>query len=196
MTNPTSPSTTLFTRLSWLQKTAVATLIIGCLSFGALVADAYAQPERAKERRDRVLQGFDPQVLMNALKIRQEVESIRTEVNLTDDQKAQVRAIVEATAPEAKALRESLRSSREAVKTQLVTNPNDTAALDALAKNIAATESDLVQLRISTMGKIASVLSTEQRQTIAKGVTEIRSLADEIKTTVQKNHPELPAGLF
>ncbi|MBI4749309.1 MAG: Spy/CpxP family protein refolding chaperone [Acidobacteria bacterium] len=196
MTNQTSPSTTLFTRLSWLQKTAVATLIIGCLSFGALVADAYAQPERARERRERVLQGFDPQVLMNVLKIRQEVETIRTEVNLTDDQKAQVRAIVEATAPEAKALRESLRSSREAVKTQLVTNPSDTAALDALAKNIAATESDLVQLRVSTMGKIASVLSTEQRQTIAKGATEIRSLADEIKTTVRKNHPELPLDLF
>lgn len=196
MTNQTSPSTTLFPRLSWLQKTALATLIIGCLSFGALVADAYAQPERARERRERVLQGFDPQVLMNALKIRQEVETIRTEVNLTDDQKAQVRAIVEATAPEAKALRESLRSSREAVKTQLVTNPNDTAALEALAKNIAATESDLVQLRVSTMGKIATVLSTEQRQTIAKGATEIRALADEIKTTVRKNHPELPVDLF
>lgn len=84
------------------------------------------------------------------------------EIGLTDDQRASIEAILEATRPEAEAILEAMQEAREAWRESHDPTVFDEAAARAFADAQAGYHADLMVLGMDTAAQVLAVLTAEQ----------------------------------
>jgi len=94
-------------------------------------------------------------------------QRIAEKLNLTDDQKLQIKTILAGEKDNLKPLLTALHDARKNLRAAIhASGASETSVRDASAK-VANAESDLAVERMKLYGKIAPVLADEQRQQIA-----------------------------
>lgn len=117
------------------------------------------------------------------------LEHMADHLDLTDEQRDAVRNVLEASKPEAEALREQWRANREALE---ALDPDD-AAYETELNNIAlsngelATRGTLLFTRVRT--EIDAVLTDEQREKLERGKDRMRRHAEH-----RRDRPDRPHG--
>ena len=84
-------------------------------------------------------------------------------LDLTDDQKAQMKAIFEAQQTNAKPLRQQLRAKEQALHAAETATDFNAQAIRAASLDLAATETELTVLRAEAMHKALAILTPEQQ---------------------------------
>lgn len=116
-----------------------------------------ADPSGAPSRRARIFQ------------------RIAERLNLTDDQKSQIKDILVGEKDTLKPLLMSLHQSRENLHAAIHASDATEASVHAASAKVASAESDLAVERMKIYAKIAPILTDEQRQQIS----DMEQRADE-----------------
>jgi Spy/CpxP family protein refolding chaperone len=95
------------------------------------------------------------------------LEKIKTELDLSDAQVDQLKAIMKATHEENAQYREQMHGTLKAVATTLLANPNDVAGAQAVLDQQAAAEKVLKTNLLVAASKALNVLTPEQRTKLA-----------------------------
>lgn len=103
-------------------------------------------------------------------------QRIAQRLNLTDDQKAQIKAILRSERDTLKPLVSSLHTARENLRAAIRASDANETTVRAASARVAAVEADLAVERMKIYGKIAPILTDEQRQQIS----EFEQSADDI----------------
>jgi Spy/CpxP family protein refolding chaperone len=88
-------------------------------------------------------------------------------VNLTDAQKADVRAVLEAAKPEAEAIAAALKADREALRAELEKTPPDPCTVGSAALQLHADRLAAKALFEKTRDAVLAVLTPEQKAKLA-----------------------------
>ncbi len=96
----------------------------------------------------------------------QMMEKVYTQAGVSDEQKAQIKAIHESYKPQLQSLRESGKSLREQKKTLDPVSANYVANVQALFDQGHANKRQAVTLRAQMKNEIANILTAEQRAEI------------------------------
>lgn len=96
--------------------------------------------------------------------MRGHLERMMDRLEVTDQQRADIRAILDETRPQMKALREQTKATRAKIHKQMQADVYDEAALSALADEQGAALKSKIVLRTAMMHRIHAVLSPEQRE--------------------------------
>jgi Spy/CpxP family protein refolding chaperone len=94
-------------------------------------------------------------------------QRIAQRLNLTDDQKAQIKTILRSEKDTLKPLLGQLHAARENLRTAIRASDANETTVRAAAARVAAVEADLAVERMKIYGKIAPILTDEQRQQIS-----------------------------
>lgn len=99
---------------------------------------------------------------------------ILRQLNLTDTQREQIRALVEAERPQSneQSPARTLRELQRSLRTAIFADTPDTAQIDQLRAAVAEAEAAVLAARVDLQLKIAQVLTPEQRK-------QARELADQ-----------------
>jgi protein CpxP len=97
---------------------------------------------------------------------------LKTELNLSDAQVEQIKAIMKETHEQNAGFRDQLHGTLKDVATTLLTNPNDVAGAQAVVDRQAAAERELKTNLIAAASKALNVLTPEQRTKLALHLTE------------------------
>jgi Spy/CpxP family protein refolding chaperone len=89
------------------------------------------------------------------------------ELNLTGDQKTQIRAVLKADKDVLAGLAGQLREARQNLRTAIHASDANETAVRAASANVASAEADLAVERMKLYGKIAPILTDEQRRQIS-----------------------------
>lgn len=89
------------------------------------------------------------------------------QLNLTDDQKAQMKAIHEQERQQAGATMKDLMQAHQDLRAQVFADNPDAAQIAALEAKINALQKDQLAARVDMDGKIAAILTPEQRKIMA-----------------------------
>ncbi|HEX8922233.1 MAG TPA: Spy/CpxP family protein refolding chaperone, partial [Pyrinomonadaceae bacterium] len=90
------------------------------------------------------------------------------ELNLTEDQKAQIKKIADSAEESTKALREQMRSLHESQPDPLSAGTFDEAAVRAAAQARANVQVELEVAHARTMSQVLAVLTTEQKAQLSE----------------------------
>ncbi|HSS21098.1 MAG TPA: periplasmic heavy metal sensor [Pyrinomonadaceae bacterium] len=88
------------------------------------------------------------------------------ELNLSPDQRQQIRAIRENNRAERTAIQERLKAANEALNQAVNAESPDEAAVDQRLKEVAAAQAAVMRMRLLTEIRIRRVLTVEQRETL------------------------------
>jgi Spy/CpxP family protein refolding chaperone len=105
---------------------------------------------------------------------------IAERLNLTDDQKSQIKAILSGEKDSLKTLLGQLHDARTNLRTAIQAADANETSVRAAAARVASAEADLAVERMKLFGKIAPILTDEQRQKIS----EISQRLDEFSDNV------------
>ncbi len=94
-------------------------------------------------------------------------QRLAEKLNLTDDQKAQIKAVLSGEKGALTALLGQLHDARKALRAAIHASDANETSVRAAAAKVAAVEGDLAVERMKIYGKIAPILTDEQRQQIA-----------------------------
>ena len=94
-------------------------------------------------------------------------QRIAQRLNLTDDQKAQIKTVLRSEKDTRRPLLEQLHSSRQNLRAAIRASDANETTVRAEAAKVAAAEADLAVERMKIYGKIAPILTDEQRRQIA-----------------------------
>jgi Spy/CpxP family protein refolding chaperone len=92
---------------------------------------------------------------------------IAEKLNLTDDQKAQIKTILRGEKGTLMSLLGRLHDTRKALRAAIHASDANETSVRAAAARVAAVEGDLAVERMKIYGKIAPILTDEQRRQIA-----------------------------
>ncbi|MGH7993188.1 MAG: Spy/CpxP family protein refolding chaperone [Limisphaerales bacterium] len=95
-------------------------------------------------------------------------QRIAQRLNLTDDQKAQIKTILRSEKDTLKPLLGQLHSARENLRAAIRAGDANETTVRAAAAGVAAVEADLAVERMKIYGKIAPILTDEQRRQISE----------------------------
>jgi len=95
-------------------------------------------------------------------------QRIAERLNLTDDQKAQIKTILRSERGTLKPLVSSLHTARENLRAAIQASDANETTVRAAAAKVAAVEADLAVERMKIFGKIAPILTDEQRQQLSE----------------------------
>lgn len=95
------------------------------------------------------------------------LSKLKSELDLTDAQSAQIKAIFKATHEQNKEFHQQLRGGFHQVAATLIANPNDVAAAQALIDQHEAAERAWKASLLSSASKALNVLTPEQRAKLA-----------------------------
>jgi Spy/CpxP family protein refolding chaperone len=123
-------------------------------------------------------------ILQTVFAIGDSLKTLAKDVNLTDAQKGQIKAIVTSVKPQAEDLHKQLETKRKELRGVLLSANPDQAQLQALTQDIANINSQLTVFRIQTATQITQVLTPEQKQLALKDLTEIDPLIDQLKDEI------------
>jgi protein CpxP len=100
------------------------------------------------------------------------LEHVKSELDLTDAQVAQLKDIIKATREQNGQYREQIHGTLKQVATVLLTNPNDVAGAQAVLDQQAAAEKALKSNLLVAASKALNVLTPEQRTKVALHLAE------------------------
>jgi Spy/CpxP family protein refolding chaperone len=95
-------------------------------------------------------------------------QRIAERLNLTDEQKAQIKTILRSERDTLKPLLGQLHAARQNLRTSIQANGTNETAVRAASARVAAVEADLAVERMKIFGKIAPILTDEQRLQISE----------------------------
>jgi Spy/CpxP family protein refolding chaperone len=141
-------------RKTFIIITAAATLVAGGLAYKTLAA------------------GNDtPQVAHGRM-----FQRIAEMLNLTDDQKAQIKTILRGEKNTLVPLLNQLHDARKNLRAAIRSSDASEAAVRAASANVASVESNLAVERMKLYGQIAPILTDAQRKELA----DMQQLADDV----------------
>jgi protein CpxP len=153
----------------WLSLTLAAALNLGgWLTTPALAADTVATSAPAHGRF---------------------LQQLAQRLNLTDDQKAQIKTILRAEKDTLKPLLGQLHTARKKLRAAIQAGDANETSVRAASAQVAAVEADLAVERMKIYGKIAPILTNEQRQQIS----DFRRRADDVTDQAITHAAEAPA---
>jgi Spy/CpxP family protein refolding chaperone len=94
-------------------------------------------------------------------------QRIAQRLNLTDDQKAQIKTILRSEKDTLKPMLGRLHTARENLRAAIQAGDANETSVRAASAQVAAVEADLAVERMKIYGKIAPILTDEQRQQIS-----------------------------
>ncbi len=154
------------------RRTAILTAILALVALVA-VPFLYAQPHgRHRMAGPGGGPGFGPLGLLG---------HAREELNLSDQQVDEIKAIFQATREANAANREQLKGGLEGVMTTLLQDPNNVAAAQALLDKQAAAERAMKTNMLNATAKALSVLTAEQRSKLATMIADRKAHFQEFK---------------
>ncbi|HXR48018.1 MAG TPA: Spy/CpxP family protein refolding chaperone [Candidatus Limnocylindrales bacterium] len=95
-------------------------------------------------------------------------QRIAERLNLTDDQKAQIKTILRSEKDTLKPLVSSLHAARKNLRAAIRAGDANETTVRAASARVAAVEADLAVERMKIFAKIAPILTDEQRQQISE----------------------------
>ena len=116
-------------------------------------------------------------------------QRIAQRLNLTDDQKAQIKTILQAERNTLKPLLGQLHTARENLRAAIRAGDANETAVRAASAQVAAVAADLAVERMKIYGKIAPILTDEQRRQIS----DLRQRADDFTDRAITHAGEGPA---
>ncbi len=105
-------------------------------------------------------------------------QHIAQRLNLTDDQKAQIKTVLRSERDALKPLLGQLHSARENLRAAIRAGDANETTVRAASAKVAAVEADLAVERMKIYGKIAPILTDEQRQQISEFEQRADGFAD------------------
>ena len=105
-------------------------------------------------------------------------QRIAQRLNLTDDQKAQIKTILRSEKDTLKPLLDQLHAARENLRAAIQASDANETTVRAASARVAAVEADLAVERMKIYGKIAPILTDEQRQQISEFEQHADDFAD------------------
>jgi len=90
-------------------------------------------------------------------------------VNLSDEQRAQVRAVIDAARPGFRKVADSLRAHRKEMRGVMRSDAYDEGAVRRVADRQGELVAEMIVLRSKVKSQVAAVLTEEQRQELRKG---------------------------
>lgn len=142
-----------------LILTTSAAIFVGGFTITSLAADNAASPEPL---RGKIL------------------HRIAARLNLTEDQKTQIKTILAGEKGTLASELGELHAAREALRTAIRATDATDASVRAASAIVAGAEADLAVERMKLYGKIAPVLTAEQRQQIAGFEQRADDFADNV----------------
>jgi Spy/CpxP family protein refolding chaperone len=100
------------------------------------------------------------------------IDRVREELNLSDNQVAQIKVIFAELREQNREYRESMRGGFGDVAEALLANPNDLAAAQKLIEEREAARSAMKANRLNAMSKALNVLTAEQRAKLSEIVAK------------------------
>lgn len=156
--------------------TLILTLVITIASFTDIFANENARRNSRPSMRT---------VLQNVFAIGDELRNLAKDVNLTDSQKQQIKAIVINAKPQAEEFRTQLETKRKELRTELLSNNPDSVRIETLSQDLANLTSQITVFRVHIVTEISQVLTLEQKQTALKELAAIDPLVDELKENIE-----------
>jgi Spy/CpxP family protein refolding chaperone len=104
------------------------------------------------------------------------LQRLAERLNLTDEQRAQIKVVLSGEKDTLKALLNQLHDARKNLRTAIQAGDATEASVRVASARVAALEADLAVERMKLYGKIAPILTEAQRQQIA----DFRRRADDI----------------
>jgi Spy/CpxP family protein refolding chaperone len=147
-------------RLSFAKYAAVAALATGMV-FAQAPAGTSQQPGTTQAQKGR--RGF----------MRRHMGRVAQQLNLTDTQKQQSRAIFEQARQSAQPIRQELKQSREALRAAAKANQGD-SQIQTLANQQGQLLGQLVAIRTEASAKFYQMLTPEQRAKADQMQTQFR----------------------
>jgi len=95
------------------------------------------------------------------------LQRIARKLNLTDDQKSQIKSVLSVDKDMLKSLFGQLHDARKNLRAAICANGTNESAVRAASAKVASVEADLAVERMKLYGKIAPILTDEQRRKIA-----------------------------
>ncbi|HUA37613.1 MAG TPA: Spy/CpxP family protein refolding chaperone [Candidatus Sulfopaludibacter sp.] len=95
-------------------------------------------------------------------------QRIAERLNLTDDQKAQIKTILRGEKGTLKPLMQQLRAARQNLRAAIQAGDANETTVRAAAAKVAAVEADLAVERMKIFAKITPILTDEQRQQLSE----------------------------
>jgi len=105
-------------------------------------------------------------------------------LNLTDDQKAQIKSVLRGEKDTLLPLLGRLHDARKALRAAIHAGDANETSVRAAAAKVAAVEGDLAVERMKIYGKIAPILTDEQRQKIADYEQRADNFVDNVLARV------------
>lgn len=106
------------------------------------------------------------------------LQRIAQRLNLTEDQKTQIKIILWSEKDTLKPLLGQLRSTRENLRAAIQASDANETTVRAAAARVAAVEADLAVERMKIFAKIAPILTDEQRQQLSEFEQRAGDFAD------------------
>jgi Spy/CpxP family protein refolding chaperone len=107
-------------------------------------------------------------------------QRIAQRLNLTDDQKSQIKTIVAGERDTLRPLLAALRDTRNDLRAAIRSGDANESSVRAASAKVAVVEADLAVERMKLYGKIAPVLTSAQRQKIADFEQDADGFADNV----------------
>jgi periplasmic protein CpxP/Spy len=107
-------------------------------------------------------------------------QRIAEKLNLTDDQKAQIKTVLSGEKDVLMPLLGQLHDARKALRAAIHASDANETSVRAASARVAAVEGDLAVERMKIYGKIAPILTDEQRQKIADFEQRADSFGDSV----------------
>jgi len=142
-----------------MVTTAAAILAGGLLAVNSFAADSSATPA-ATPVRGQILR------------------RLADRLNLTDDQKSQIKAIIAGEKDTLKNLLGQLHAARKDLRAAIQASDANETTVRAASAKMAAVEADLAVERMKIFAKISPVLTDEQRQQLSDLEQQADNLAD------------------
>ena len=143
-----------------LSTTALASVL--ALSSLGFVASSYAMP--SGEGYEKCMHGKHGKGYGEKHGRRGfDIDRMAEKLNLSDEQRTSMQAIIDESKPEITALREKMRETRKQLKQLAHTNPYNEAEVRKLADAQGDLKAEMIVLRMQQRSKISNVLTEEQR---------------------------------
>jgi Spy/CpxP family protein refolding chaperone len=107
-------------------------------------------------------------------------QRIAEKLNLTDGQKAQIKTVLSSEKDALVPLLGQMHDARKALRSAIHASDANETSVRAAAARVAAVEGDLAVERMKIYGKIAPILTDEQRQKIADFEQRADNLVDDV----------------
>ena len=135
------------------MKTITKTMTVAVLAACMVSAPAFSRPGHG-----------GPHGIEGLLHLSHHLERVAEELNVTDEQRDSIRAIIDAARPQFQEVGDSLRANRELIRTVSSPDAYDTEAVAILADEQGALVSQMVVLGAQTKVDVLSILTAEQRE--------------------------------